>query len=188
MYWKLNGFGMKASGWPVDNLRPGRKQHFIVFVCFLDRIGDAGMLPEVYVVPSPKVRALTYNAPGGRKVVQLSELRLDDLSLGRHAGLGDFTVTVAARGRKGFTLVANKDGNRLYTRITSGDGDAVGFFSPNITVSPDGTQRFDPSPLGAPVGAELIVAAALNRKDYPFTLVPNEDRDRSDHSRQAGRA
>jgi len=64
-----------TTGWPVDNLRPGRKQHFIVFVCFLDRIGDAAAVPEVYVVPSPKVRALTYNAPGGRKVVQLSKLR-----------------------------------------------------------------------------------------------------------------
>jgi hypothetical protein len=64
-----------TTGWPVDNLRPGRKQHFIVFVCFLDRIADPGTLPEVYIVPSPKVRGLTYNAPGGRQVVQLSKLR-----------------------------------------------------------------------------------------------------------------
>lgn len=64
-----------TTGWPVDNLPAGRRQHLVVFVCFLNRIGDPQTVPEVYVVPSSRVRGLTYNAPGGRKVVQLSKLR-----------------------------------------------------------------------------------------------------------------
>jgi hypothetical protein len=60
----------------------------------------------------------------------------------------------------------------LYTRVASADGEAIPFFSRNITVSPDGAWRFEVSPLGAPVGAELIVADQLDGRDYPFTLVP----------------
>lgn len=63
------------TGWPVDNLRRGSSGHFIVFVCFLGRIDDHSILPEVYVVPSTSVRPLVYNAPGGRKVVPLSRIR-----------------------------------------------------------------------------------------------------------------
>jgi hypothetical protein len=63
------------TGWPVDNLKRGSRGHFIVFVCFLNRIEDPLVLPEVYVVPSTSVRTLIYHAPGGRRVVPLSKLR-----------------------------------------------------------------------------------------------------------------
>jgi hypothetical protein len=64
------------TGWPVDNVKAGTPAHFIVFVCFLDRISDPSTCPEVYVVPSTRLKRLTYFAPGGRKVVQLSTMRL----------------------------------------------------------------------------------------------------------------
>jgi len=103
----------------------------------------------------------------------LQTLRLDDLNPGQRAELRDFTVTVTARGRTGVTLRANKDGNRLvYTQLAGADGQAVLFFSPNITVLPEGAWRFELSPMGAPVGAQLIVADELDRKDYSFTLIP----------------
>ena len=65
------------TGWPVDNFRGGRKGHFLALVCFLDRIEDPSVLPEVYIVPSAKVDGVTYHAPGGRKVIQLSTMRRD---------------------------------------------------------------------------------------------------------------
>jgi len=63
------------TGWPVDNLKAGRTGHFIVFVCFLAKIEDPSVVPEVYVVPSTHLRGLIYKAPGGRRVVHLSRLR-----------------------------------------------------------------------------------------------------------------
>jgi len=62
----------------------------------------------------------------------------------------------------------------LYARIVGADGQAVASFSPNITVLPEGAWRFELSPLGAAAGAELIVAGQVERKDYPFALVPRE--------------
>lgn len=62
------------TGWPVDNLKPGKSSHFIVFVCFCGKIADPQFCPEVWVVPSKEVDALTYHAPGGRRVVQRSTL------------------------------------------------------------------------------------------------------------------
>ena len=64
------------TGWPVDNFRQ-RERHFLVLVCFLGQISDPGVVPEVYVVPSDKVAQITYNAPGGRKVIRLSTMRRD---------------------------------------------------------------------------------------------------------------
>ena len=64
-----------TTSWPVDNFRGGRKGHFLVLVCFLGRIDDPSVLPEVYVVPSSRVGAVTYHAPGGRKVIPLSRMR-----------------------------------------------------------------------------------------------------------------
>ncbi len=105
----------------------------------------------------------------------LRTLRLDDLSPGQHAELDDLTVTVTARGRKGLTFLANKDGNRLvYARLTSADGQAVASFGPNITVLPEGAWRFELSPLSKAVGADLILAGQIDRKEYPFALVPKE--------------
>ena len=62
------------TGWPVDNLKPPKPSHFIVFVCFCGRIAGPSFSPEVWVIPSKKVPALTYHAPGGRRVVSRATL------------------------------------------------------------------------------------------------------------------
>jgi hypothetical protein len=62
------------TGWPIDNVQP-KLNHFLVFVSFLDNIADPKTLPEVYVVPSANVPGLTYYAKGGRKLMQLRDLR-----------------------------------------------------------------------------------------------------------------
>lgn len=65
-----------TTNWPVDNLREGRKRHFIAFVTFLGKIGDPSVCPEVYVVPSEEVSALVYQNPAGnRRVIQLARAR-----------------------------------------------------------------------------------------------------------------
>jgi hypothetical protein len=62
------------TGWPIDNIGAGKAKHFIVFVCFQDKIADPQALPLVWVVPSLQVPALAYNAPGGRKLMRVSTL------------------------------------------------------------------------------------------------------------------
>lgn len=69
------------SGWPVDNVKDVKEKHYFIFVSFLDKIGDPSVLPEVWVVPSAELPAITYNAPGGRKIVQRNRLRKDDCKL-----------------------------------------------------------------------------------------------------------
>lgn len=63
--------------WPIDNIREGKDNHFIVFVTFKGKISDPSVLPEVYVVPSKKVSApVIYENPGGtRRVIQVSAAR-----------------------------------------------------------------------------------------------------------------
>lgn len=65
------------TGWPVDNVKTGRDGHFIILVCFLDKIADPTVMPETYVVPSIDLPGLMYNAPGGRKLIVLSKMRND---------------------------------------------------------------------------------------------------------------
>lgn len=69
--------GIKGrTSWPMDNLSKVDKNHFFVFVSFLDRIEDPSIVPEVYVVPSTKVKGLLYRNPkGNRQVMQLSDIR-----------------------------------------------------------------------------------------------------------------
>lgn len=138
---------------------------------------DGALTTSLRLFLDAKVKPEDIKAVRGVVTVQfprtLQTVRLEDLSPGHHTELGDLTVTVTARGRKGFTLLVNKDGNRLlYARVRGADGQAVAFFSPNIIVSPEGAWRFELSPLGAAVGADLIVAGQVDRKDYPFALVP----------------
>ena len=65
-----------ATNWPVDNLKAGRKKHFIAFVTFLGRISDPSVLPEVYIVPSEDVSNLIYQNPAGnRRVIPLGRAR-----------------------------------------------------------------------------------------------------------------
>ena len=64
------------TNWPVDNLKEGRKRHFIAFVTFLGQIADPSVQPEVYIVPSDEVGALIYQNPAGdRRVIQLGRAR-----------------------------------------------------------------------------------------------------------------
>lgn len=63
------------TGWPIDNIGPGNAKHFIAFVCFQGKIADPSTAPLVWVIPSLKVAALAYHAPGGRKLMRVSTLR-----------------------------------------------------------------------------------------------------------------
>ncbi len=62
------------TGWPVDNVKEAKAQHFLVFVCYCGKIEEVEVLPEVWVVPSTKLAPFIYHAPGGRMVVQHSML------------------------------------------------------------------------------------------------------------------
>jgi hypothetical protein len=66
-----------TTSWPVDNVKAGRANHFLVFVCFLGKIGDPSILPEVYVMPSERLQQFMYTSPGEarRRVVELRVLR-----------------------------------------------------------------------------------------------------------------
>src|SRR5947209_19861515 len=55
----VKGLAGKTS-WPVDNLKEGKPNHFVVFVCFLGKIKDLTVVPEVYVMPSVRVAEFTY--------------------------------------------------------------------------------------------------------------------------------
>ena len=136
---------------------------------------DGVLTAPLYLAIDAKAKPEALERLDGVLAVQfpkaLQTLRLDDLSPGRSARLGDLTVTVTARGRKSVTLQTNKDGHRLlYVRLTNSEGQALAFFGPQITESPDGAWRFELSPLGTPVRAEVILADALDRKAYPFVL------------------
>ncbi len=63
------------TGWPIDNVKPGNAKHFIVFVCFHGEIAEPSVSPLVWVVPSLDIHALAYNAPGGRKLMNVSTLK-----------------------------------------------------------------------------------------------------------------
>jgi hypothetical protein len=103
----------------------------------------------------------------------LETVALDDLTVGRHAERGDLAVTVVARGRRSLTLATSRDGDRVrYVRLLGADGQAVAFWSPNITEAPNGAWRFELSPQSPPVTAEVVLAGQVDRADYPVTLTP----------------
>jgi hypothetical protein len=63
-----------TTGWFVNNVA-GKHGHFIVFVCYLGRIKDPSVAPEVYIVPSLDVGKLQRSYSGGKKVVHLGVMR-----------------------------------------------------------------------------------------------------------------
>lgn len=64
------------TNWPMDNISKIDQNHFFVLVSFLDKIKNPSIAPEVYVVPSIKVRKLLYiNPKGNRQVIKLSDMR-----------------------------------------------------------------------------------------------------------------
>jgi hypothetical protein len=63
------------TSWPVDKVGDGKPGHFIVFVGYSGKIADPRVVPEVYVVPSQRLKPLTYVSPKGRRVVPLGRMR-----------------------------------------------------------------------------------------------------------------
>lgn len=55
------------TNWPVDNLKEGKKRHFIAFVTFLGKISDPSESPEVYIVPSEEVSSVIYQNPAAHE-------------------------------------------------------------------------------------------------------------------------
>ena len=67
-----------TTSWPVDNAKKVAKDHFLVFVSFLGKIGDHNVPPEIYVVPSKRLEPLVYHSPNKKRhVLQLSRMRKD---------------------------------------------------------------------------------------------------------------
>ena len=65
-----------TTSWPVDNVKKVKEGHFLVFVCYLGKIGKPEITPEVWIIPSTKLEPFVYNSPNGkRRVVQVSSLR-----------------------------------------------------------------------------------------------------------------
>ena len=61
--------------WPMDNYTGGRKNHFVIFVSFRDRMEDCEIVPAAYIVPSLRVRSFFYRNPKGTRVgVRMTEL------------------------------------------------------------------------------------------------------------------
>lgn len=65
----------KATGFPIDNVKPGRPGHFLVFVCYMGKMADPTVPPRCWIVPSLELDPLIYNAPGGRRLVGAGTLR-----------------------------------------------------------------------------------------------------------------
>jgi hypothetical protein len=64
------------TGFPLDNFKENSKNHFIVFVSYLNKIEDCLVSPEIYIVPSCKIEIMMYRNPkGNRKGITLSSLR-----------------------------------------------------------------------------------------------------------------
>lgn len=62
--------------WPMDNFKGKRQHHFVILVSFLNKISDADVLPEVYVLPSADVRGLLYHNPKGTRCgIQRSKIK-----------------------------------------------------------------------------------------------------------------
>ncbi|MBI2578349.1 MAG: hypothetical protein HYW26_01415 [Candidatus Aenigmarchaeota archaeon] len=74
-----------TSNFPIDNWNRKHKNHFLIFISFLNKINDLKCLPEVYIVPSTELenehkelgeKSIIYRNPkGNRTVVELSRLR-----------------------------------------------------------------------------------------------------------------
>lgn len=62
------------TGWNVGNIKM-KQGHFIVLVSFLNKIRTINIMPEVYVVPSTKVKSFIRTYPNGRKVIHMGKIR-----------------------------------------------------------------------------------------------------------------
>jgi hypothetical protein len=106
-----------------------------------------------------------------RLPLKIEALRLDDLSVGQSAERQDFTVAVAARSRRSLTFQAKQGGDRVvYIRLLDAAGKAVAFMGPQITERPDGSTRFELSPLNPPARAEIVLASEIESRSLPFAF------------------
>lgn len=70
----------KPTGFPMDNFDESMKlrNHFVIFVCYLNKIDKIEINPEMYIVPSRDIGtklAIYRNPKGTRKGVRLKDLR-----------------------------------------------------------------------------------------------------------------
>ena len=72
------------TGWFIDNVKLKTENHFLIFVCYVDRMIDLSKSPEIYIVPSMDIDELVHTAqPSGRRLIKYRELR--DKSNSRYA-------------------------------------------------------------------------------------------------------
>ncbi len=144
-------------------------------VRFTDTPKDGALATPLSLFVNTKAKPEELKTLRGILTVQFPKtfdtLRLDDLTVGRKAQLGDMTVTVLKQGRKSLTLETSRDGDSVvYIRLLNADGQAVTFFGPQTAALPGGAQTFELSPLGAYDTAEVIVAHDRDTKSYAFVL------------------
>ena len=72
----VKGLAGKTS-WPVDNIKGGKSDHFIVLVCYYGKIDDTKALPECWIIPCNQLNEFVYESPKGRRVVNRSTLLKD---------------------------------------------------------------------------------------------------------------
>ena len=58
-----------TTSWPVDNVTKTKSNHFLVFVCYNNKIDQPIVSPDVWIMPSTVLKHYRYVAPGGRRVV-----------------------------------------------------------------------------------------------------------------------
>ena len=103
--------------------------------------------------------------------LKIEALRLDDLSVGQSVQRQDLTVGIAARSRRSLTFQVNQGGERVvYIRLLNAQGEAVAFLGPQITERPDGSTRFELSPLNPPARAEIVLASEIESRSLPFAF------------------
>lgn len=101
----------------------------------------------------------------------LETVRLDDMTVGQTARLGDTAITVAARGRRSLTLSVNRAGETIaYVRLLNAEGKPIAYSGPQTTALPGGGERFDLMPMSPYMRAEVVIATAQDTKTYPFVL------------------
>ena len=70
----VKGSNSKSSFF-IGNVKRIDKRHFIIFVCFQNRIEDVSISPEVFIVPSLQLEKLSFVNPGGVTQVRYRDLK-----------------------------------------------------------------------------------------------------------------
>jgi len=71
----VKGLAGKTS-WPVDNVKAGKSDHYLIFVCYNGKINQPNVSPDVWIIPSLCLASFVYISPNKKRhVVQRSTLR-----------------------------------------------------------------------------------------------------------------